>query len=238
MLETFALRLAVGMLLALLVLPMAEVPPRFFRIHLLIALALLTLAGLAGWSNEATAFWLGLGLAGAGCFLGTWFWLGEANILGIAAIVMAALAASLSLTMGLAQTSSWLWLLLDHGSAAAQLGLVLTAMLLGHYYLITPGMSARPLVRLTVLLMVAIGWRAGVTVANAWTGQHLPFAGERGWWLGLRGLAGILAAAVFAVLAWRCARIRSTQSATGILYAAVISTFLGELAQLLLDQAS
>ena len=42
MLETFTLRLVLGMLATLAVLPQ-EVPPRFFRIHLLIALGLITL---------------------------------------------------------------------------------------------------------------------------------------------------------------------------------------------------
>jgi hypothetical protein len=35
-------------------------------------------------------------------------------------------------------------------------------------------------------------------------------------------------------MAWECARIRSTQAATGILYVVVIVTFLGELTSLLL----
>jgi hypothetical protein len=48
MLEIFALRLAVGMLVALLVLPVPEVPSRFYRLHLLIALGLVTLAGGIG----------------------------------------------------------------------------------------------------------------------------------------------------------------------------------------------
>jgi hypothetical protein len=39
-------------------------------------------------------------------------------------------------------------------------------------------------------------------------------------------------------MAWRCARIRSTQSATGILYVVVILCYIGELtAQLLSTQA-
>jgi hypothetical protein len=35
-------------------------------------------------------------------------------------------------------------------------------------------------------------------------------------------------------MAWRCARIRSTQSASGILYVVVVFCFLGELTSLLL----
>lgn len=249
MLETFALRLAAGLLLALLLLPLQEVPPRFYRIHLLIALGLVTLAGVSGWQNESATYWLGLGLAGACCFFGTWFWLGEANRLGLVPIGMGLVSAGVSLatlSAGNHAVSAGfhpsrlfeVWLALDHASAAAQLGLVLTAMLLGHYYLITPGMSVRPLVRLTMGLLAAIGWRSAVAATGElawgyWAGRQQG-AVDQWLWLTLRWLGGIGAAATFTILAWRCARIRSTQSATGILYAAVISTFLGELAELLL----
>ena len=52
--------------------------------------------------------------------------------------------------------------------------------------------------------------------------------------LGL-GLAGPL---LFGWMAWQAARIRSTQSATGILYVVVIFCFLGELTSLLLQSSS
>lgn len=239
MLETFALRLVLGMLLALLVLPIGEVPPRFYRLHLLIALGLVTLAGTVAWTNEAPFYWLALGLAGASCFVGTWFWLGPAHWSGLVPIVLAALATSLALTSSANMLASLMWTLLENGSSAAQIGLALTAMLLGHYYLISPTMSQRPLVRLTLLLMAAIIGRATVSAAGCFALPHSANVGHshvvRLSWLVLRWLAGLGAALIFAYLAWRCARIRSTQSATGILYAAVISTFLGELAQLLLD---
>ncbi|GBD37349.1 hypothetical protein HRbin36_02480 [bacterium HR36] len=240
MLETFTLRLVLGMLATLAVLPQ-EVPPRFFRIHLLIALGLITLAGVVAWSNEAALYWLGLGLAGASCFAGTWFWLGEAHRIGLVPVVLGTVSVAMALGATANASASLPWSVLEHGSAALQLGLALTAMLLGHYYLITPGMSPRPLVRLTVLLMAVIVLRAGIVFAKHWTVGHslsAPGAFVEKWlWLSLRWLAGVLAAGVFAVLAWRCARVRSTQSATGILYAAVICTFLGELAQLLLDNS-
>jgi len=47
---------------------------------------------------------------------------------------------------------------------------------------------------------------------------------------------GFVAPLVLGVMAWQTARIRSTQSATGLLYVVVIFCFLGELTgQLLLS---
>ncbi|MCS7015316.1 MAG: hypothetical protein NZM42_04255 [Gemmatales bacterium] len=240
MLETFTLRLVVGMLLALVLLPMGEVPSRFYRLHLLIALGLLTLTGMVARSREDSIFWLGLGGAGASCFVGTWFWLAEANPLGFVPLVLATLASALALSACVVPGHSMLWLVLDNATAAAQLGLVLTAMLLGHYYLITPGMSPRPLLRLTSWLLGAIAARGALLSADGATiaaSFFLMPAHRTLWWI-LRWLAGIVAASVFVFLAWRCARLRSTQSATGILYAAVVASFLGELAQLLLENAN
>ncbi len=241
MLEIFALRLAVGMLVALLLLPVPEVPSRFYRLHLLVALGLVTLAGVSAGQNDNAAYWFGLGLAGAGCFVGTWFWMGEANRLGLLPIVLAAGAGILALlSAAIGQASHVLSVLMvgfEHTSSALQLGLVLTAMLLGHYYLIAPSMTTRPLVRLTVLLLGAILARVVIVASSevAWlySTAGSAIASEQWLWLVLRWLGGIVAAAMFSFLAWRCARLRATQSATGILYAAVICTFLGELAHLL-----
>ena len=53
-------------------------------------------------------------------------------------------------------------------------------------------------------------------------------------WLPLRWLLGFLAPLGLDWMAWQSARIRSTQSATGILYVVVIFCFLGELTSQLL----
>jgi hypothetical protein len=44
-----------------------------------------------------------------------------------------------------------------------------------------------------------------------------------------RWIIGLVGPAILAWMVWQTARIRATQSATGILYAAVIMVFLGEL---------
>ena len=51
----------------------------------------------------------------------------------------------------------------------------------------------------------------------------------------LRWALGILGPLILGGMAWHTARIRSTQSATGILYVVVIFVFLGELISQLLQ---
>ena len=71
-------------------------------------------------------------------------------------------------------------------------------------------------------------------------GLGLEFsAGEvsAGWWwfVLLRWLSGIVIVAALAWLTWQTLKIPNTQSATGILYAAVILVFIGELTSQLLS---
>jgi hypothetical protein len=48
-------------------------------------------------------------------------------------------------------------------------------------------------------------------------------------WLPVRWLVGFGGPLLLGWMAWRCAGIRSTQSATGILYVVVVLCFIGEL---------
>ena len=61
--------------------------------------------------------------------------------------------------------------------------------------------------------------------------------GTEAWlWLAVRWAVGLVAPLVLGWMAWESARLRSTQSATGILYVAVVCAFLGELLSLLLTR--
>lgn len=53
--------------------------------------------------------------------------------------------------------------------------------------------------------------------------------------IALRWLAGIVGVFVLSILTWRTLKIPNTQSATGILYVAVIFVFMGELVSRLLS---
>jgi hypothetical protein len=87
---------------------------------------------------------------------------------------------------------------------------------------------------------VAAVLRLGVEGAAlaGWTGRP-PLASLTNdvlLWLPVRWALGFLGPLALNGLAWQTARIRSTQSATGILYVVVIFCFLGELtSQLLRD---
>ena len=88
------------------------------------------------------------------------------------------------------------------------------------------------------LLFVSIAVRAGIGGASLWlfwTAEHsLTNVMEVLLWLPVRWGLGLLLPFVLGVMAWKTARIRSTQSATGILYVVVIFCFLGELLSQLL----
>ncbi len=120
------------------------------------------------------------------------------------------------------------------------LGITMAAMLLGHWYLNTPTMDLVPLQRLLIALAIAvtlqimcsaIGLGSEIAVTEAITQRWLLFVALR-WTFGLVGVA------VMTWMAWQTLKIPNTQSATGILYVAVIGTFVGETMALLLSTES
>ncbi len=120
------------------------------------------------------------------------------------------------------------------------LGMTMAAMLLGHWYLNTPTMELVPLRRLIIAMSVAVGMQAVVSALGLW--GEVTYANEitTQWWLFLllRWLFGIIGVAILAGMAWQTLKIPNTQSATGILYVAVIGTFVGETMALLLSAES
>ena len=64
-----------------------------------------------------------------------------------------------------------------------------------------------------------------------WTQTHsfANLGNDELWWLPVRWVIGLLGPVLLAGMAWQTARLRSTQSATGLLYVVVIFCFLGEL---------
>jgi hypothetical protein len=89
--------------------------------------------------------------------------------------------------------------------------------------------------RLLAALLVATLARAAVSglALGLWssTDGHslVTLEGETALWLPVRWGLGFVGPLVLGVMAWQTARIRSTQSATGLLYVVVIFCFLGEL---------
>jgi protein NrfD len=124
-------------------------------------------------------------------------------------------------------------------SSAALLGGACTAMVLGHWYLVIPSMQVSHLQRIVKLHMASMVVRVAVVAAAVslailtWQpGVGLSFgryvtsiSGIFFWQRVLFGLAG---PAVLSYLTWETAKIRSTQSATGILYIDFFTVVVGE----------
>ena len=242
MLPIFCLRLASGLVGALLLLPPALVNPRFYRTHFLTVLGLSVAAAIFLRGAGAPWLWLALGGTIFLAFLGSLAWSLEGapagQVLGILTLFSTVAALCLGSQEIVSGQSLAPWIA-GELSSAALLGTATTAMLMGHSYLIAPSMSLTPLFRLLAAFFAALGLRgliAGIGLWS-WAGEHsLATLNEVTMVLPVRWGIGFIGPFVLGIMAWKTAKIRSTQSATGILYVIVILTFLGELVgQVLLD---
>jgi hypothetical protein len=132
------------------------------------------------------------------------------------------------------------WLLVSTDLTSALLmGAAAGAMILGHYYLVVLDLPIQALRRLTILLIVAIALRTvvvaivlaspthpGVAEARTVAAGLLSIDGVFVWMRLLFGIAGPLSLVWFI---WKTVEIRSTQSATGILYVQLFLVMAGEL---------
>jgi hypothetical protein len=253
MLAVFCLRLAIGLLGCLLLLqgdtgrgprsPAAadRVGFKFYRTHFLTALGLACAAALVVRDSIPAGLMAALIGSMALCVAGSVVWALEGAPGGRALVILtpAVLAAALVWLETLKESPEPLAeRLIGDATSAALLGAALTAMLLGHSYLISPTLSIRPLMRLLAAIAVAVAVRlaADGVALGRWTAGHSfgTLNTDVALWLPVRWLVGFLAPLGLTWMAWQAARIRSTQSATGILYVVVIFCFLGELTGLLL----
>jgi hypothetical protein len=251
MVATFCLRLAFGMIASLLVLDPTPIPPRFFRVQFLVALALISVAGCFYIGDDTPGgLWLVLVWSAWACFVASIYWHTDKARGGKACITLTTLGLAVALfvttpfqtpdhdSMPTGISALHPWRLADNYASAMLLGSVTSAMLLGHSYLISPAMTIVPLRRLLVALFVSLAVRASLAFVGLWqwTAERslANLETETLLWLATRWLIGLIAPLVLGWMAWETARIRSTQSATGILYVVVIVCFLGELMSLLL----
>jgi hypothetical protein len=248
MLPLFCIRLALGLLAALLLLRPTQINPRFYRTHFLTGFGLIALAMvLRASADELSASWA-LYAALALALLGSMAWSIEGAPGGIALIVLTLAALGTTLlagwvklpasTPGLQQAEGWQ--IAGEVSSLILLGVATTAMLMGHSYLVAPAMSLTPLKTLLGALFVSLVLRASLAGLSLcmWT-EHVgrvSLTDVTILWLPVRWLLGLILPAVLGLMAWHTTRIRNTQSSTGILYIVVVFVFLGELtAQLLLN---
>ena len=122
--------------------------------------------------------------------------------------------------------------------SALVLGAGILAMMLGHWYLVTPKLSITPLKRysasyillavltaiellLNYFLYVGLGDRPNTPAGHSLIHREVIFLMFRVAW-------GIVPPLGMAYWIWTTVKMKSTQSATGILYAAMVCTMIGE----------
>jgi hypothetical protein len=150
----------------------------------------------------------------------TWLAIG-AGALGLAALVVLAAAGG---TDSVPLFAGQLVL------AALALGAVNAAMLLGHWYLVTPKLSPAPLRRMMWLLIGALVLQGiAFGLALLLVGRE-PIDGGMAWLTWLRLGVGILLPLVAAVLAILASRAASLQASTGLLYIGLALIMAGSIA--------
>ncbi len=123
-------------------------------------------------------------------------------------------------------------------SGALLLGAVTNGMMLGHWYLNQPGLKTWALGRLTDLCLAGVALSAVIGIVSY---GELTAASTEGAVLGIPGFGESFSFVFFFVwlsmlgltgaVAWaarRCVQIRSIQSATGLLYVAILSAGVAE----------
>lgn len=117
------------------------------------------------------------------------------------------------------------------------LGVITYAMLLGHWYLVVPKLSTKPLMIAAVVIWVVLA------VKMIWSGYslytHYDFFEEQtqlgagyafNWMLlTMRVSFGYVVILGMSIFNWQLLKLRSTQSSTGILYAMTFFVFIGEM---------
>jgi protein NrfD len=189
-----------------------------------VALVVSTLAVIAYWAT------VGRALAGIRPAL-----VGVALVGGLAAIVLQGMLFGAGPGSEFLTVASFL-------SSAMLLGGASTAMILGHWYLVIPSMQVSYLQSIVKLHIVSLVVRIAVVGAIVWYALAMSFSAGLGlapnfqryvtsidgifFWQ--RVLFGLAAPALLSYLTWETAKIRSTQSATGILYVDFFTVVVGE----------
>lgn len=228
--------LAAGSLFVTAVLTLAnDLPASFLRFC---TASVAVLAAVAGWLDPGSARWVWLGLA-----LVTAAWYGLLRRKRVAGKPEAALAvvAATATPIASALLSSDSQPGLSAAGAVSSsllLGAVTVTMILGHWYLVDTSLSIAPLRdgALWFSIAVALRWVAVVLVLayGGWEVLRVSRAADlifstNGLFFLFRSLMGLAAPLLLSFLIWQTVKMRSTQSATGLLYVAMILVLFGEL---------
>jgi protein NrfD len=153
---------------------------------------------------------------------------------GAIALIMQAVAATAERGLGAKVLT-----LASFFSSTALLGGASTAMILGHWYLIIPSMQVSHLQSMVKVHIASMVVRIVVVVAavlvaiETWQPGLGPnfltyISSVNGIFFWQRVLFGLGGPALLSYLTWETAKIRSTQSATGILYVDFFTVVVGE----------
>ena len=256
-LSQFLLRLAFGLAIGMAITSPRKVSSGFFRNHLYVTLGLATLAALVSGGRWSIVMWLSA-LAAILSYAGSVSWLYEAKRLGRILICLVAYVTLLAAWMATATHMETVhsenmgevtlysvkpldnWRAFSTITSGLVLGVTFAAMLRGQWSLNAPGMDLAPLLKLLNVAAIAVCGQAIISGTGLIGELSLLSDVSLAWLLFvlLRWSFGIFAVLVLLWMAWQTLKIPNTQSATGILYVAVIGVFVGELTALLLSAES
>ena len=225
---------------------------KFFRFNGGLAAILLVIA-LAFRFQTAAALRAGMSASDAALVLSTaitvFYWatigrvlttartpiLAAAAITGLAAVALQGLDISSGASPAVAALT-----VISFITSALMLGGACTAMILGHWYLVIPSMEVSYLQSIVKGHIASMLVRVVVVGAAVWfaIATYQPESGVPsfrhyimsvdGIFFWQRVLFGLAGPAVLSYLTWETAKIRSTQSATGILYVDFFTVVVGE----------
>src|SRR5262249_27479324 len=162
--------------------------------------------------------------------------LAAAAIAGVIAILAQAIDVTPSATSAMRALTAISFL-----TSSFLLGGACTAMILGHWYLVIPSMEVSHLQSIVGVHIASMAARVIVVAAAVWMAiatfrpdldpgpsfRRYIFSND-GIFFWQRVLFGLVGPAVLSYLTWETAKIRSTQSATGILYVDFFTVVVGE----------
>ncbi len=122
-------------------------------------------------------------------------------------------------------------------SSCLFLGLITFSMVLGHWYLVTPKLSEKPLMKASYLIWgllfvkIALSTEEYLANSDVFTEGTMLAEGYMFNWLlfSMRALWGYLVIGILSYFSYRLIKMRSIQSATGVLYVMTFFVFVGEL---------
>lgn len=211
-----------------------KLPIAFLRFCTAASALTAVLAAILDDSALRPAWWL-IALAA-----GAWYTLIKWRSPGRAVAVVAALVGlgvPVGFAMGAATTGGGL-AAASSASSSLLLGAVTITMILGHWYLVDTSLSIAPLRSGARWLWAGVALRFGaVALVLAYGGFEVLHVrrladiifSTSGLFFFFRSIMGLAAPLLLTGLIWQTVKIRSTQSATGLLYVALILVLFGEL---------